>query len=150
MAKDIILNHISEAFKDVKLEDGISISQARLMDDYRDTKENIKNARSIDNEQSWTEISKDKLEKLYDAITFLDAKGLRFYLPAYMAYGILYPDTGFPIGDYAISQLEGDTMERYHIFSPEQKVVIKEFLEFTLGEGDYFDTEIALKALEYW
>jgi len=84
---ETLLSEIESAFFEVGLEDGVGLYQAEAIDNYRPEQE-IEIAKSKDRGafRSWKAIPSDLLEKHYSALCFVDSKGLRFLLPAYMTY----------------------------------------------------------------
>lgn len=76
---------IKVAFKDVKLEDGVSLRQAEVMDNYGEgvTLQEfyaLPQQEITDNSQ---EIP-DEVIKRYNYLAHMDAKGFRYYIPAFM------------------------------------------------------------------
>ena len=147
-ASDLI-NIISDAFNDVQLDDGTSITQARLLDDYINDVQSLALARDIDKEKSWEEVKDTKIEELSDGLPFLDAKGFRYYLPAFMSYALRNPCSEFLAVDSAIYNSYDDNLDRFHIFNPAQKNAIKVFLQFCI-ESKYYDTSTASEAIKKW
>jgi len=154
---DQLLELIHNAFHDVRLGAGISISQARVIDDRGSTKEE-EEARSSDKEESWTEIPDEKVEWFNDTLSFMDAKGLRFYLPAFMSYALRNPhSTSFAVDApiYALWHERGGIEYREKMFSvlnQRQKEAIYAFLLYcSVHEECNYDTNAAREAIaKYW
>lgn len=85
--RDRLIEAISLAFCDVQLEDGITLHEAIVLDDYG-TLEEQKRARLLDTEQHWSEVSERKILDCPSALSFLDQKGFLFYLPAFMTLAL--------------------------------------------------------------
>ena len=83
--KKEIISEIQSAFEGIKLDGGTSLEQARLMDNYERGVSPAEFVRLSKRETTddWSTIPGDVLDRA-DAIAFLDAKGLRYYLPALM------------------------------------------------------------------
>jgi hypothetical protein len=81
--RDEAIAQIEEAFRDTVIEDGVTLHQMDVIDDYGSEAEFIK-AKANDPEKTWQEISEEKLEKFGMSMIFLDPKGFCFYLPAFM------------------------------------------------------------------
>ena len=86
-----VIAEITSAFAGVSLGDGVTLHQARAIDDYQ-SKEHQRAVRVNDTEQSWQEISDDKMCAFDDVFNFLDAKGWVFYIPAYMIWVLRHLD----------------------------------------------------------
>jgi len=78
-----LIETIRTAFKDVALEDGIGLFEAQGLDDYK-TSEECRELRQQDAKNSWEEISVADLNTCYSSLSFFDAKGMRFHLPAFL------------------------------------------------------------------
>ncbi|MDX2240404.1 MAG: DUF6714 family protein [Leptolyngbyaceae cyanobacterium bins.302] len=80
--RSALIEKITLAFQDVVLEDGVSLHEARALDDYQDPKL----ARQVDAHIPWQEIPDEWIEKFHDVFAFMDAKGFRHAIPAYMIW----------------------------------------------------------------
>lgn len=89
--RDCLLQKIEHAFAGVTLGEGISIHQTEVLDDYGSDDELIK-ARRLDIQHDWRLLLKDERFKQIHGVggpLFLDAKGLRYYLPAYLTLMVM-------------------------------------------------------------
>lgn len=82
--KSTLIAMISEAFGDVVLGDGIGLREANAIDDYKDMAFRMKCREEDVAEGHWHRISSSVLNQYYNGLHHLDAKGMRFYLPAFM------------------------------------------------------------------
>src|SRR5450631_1381037 len=82
-ATERLIAEIRQAFHDVALGDGTGLWEAQSIDDYEDEKCQSK-ARSRDEKLDWSRISSDDLKRCDSSLSFFDANGMRFHLPAYM------------------------------------------------------------------
>ncbi len=128
-----IIEKIATTFKDVMLEDGVSIHQARALDDYEDPKE----ARLIDSEIRWQEIPDDWIDSFSDVLAFMDAKGLRHAIPAYLIWCLKYNKTGkssFQSVEYYLRPDDNGIplarRELFNLLDEAQRKVISEFIQF--------------------
>jgi hypothetical protein len=80
---DELIDLVRQAFADVKLEDGIGVRESDGIDDY-DGPEELKRLRATDEKDDWQKIPTDLLNYCNAAPSFLDAKGMRFYTPAFV------------------------------------------------------------------
>jgi len=85
--KSYLLNLIEAAFKDVTLEDGVSLHEADVIDNYGSAEERLA-ARRPDEKEDWHRLDKNELERMPWVLSFYDAKGLHFHLPAYLTMAV--------------------------------------------------------------
>lgn len=78
-----IIAEIKEAFKDVDLDDGIGLSEADALDSYADGKLR-RECRQNDEKNDWRVISSADLNKYNSSLSYFDAKGMQFHLPAFL------------------------------------------------------------------
>ena len=89
-----LLSLISDAFKGVQLEDGVSLHKTIYIDNYGDITEEEARAIEKDERHDWQKLVDDpELLNVHGigGISFFDAKGLRFHLPAYLTVAITHP-----------------------------------------------------------
>jgi hypothetical protein len=151
MNKEELIKEIEIAFKDVKLEDGVGIFEA---DEY-DARANelvIQEARKKDKSwwNEWKYIE-DKYIKYYsDVMCFMDSKGIRWVLPAYMIFAIKNFEEGYWSIDTTIYAIGRDALgyDKLDLLTLEQKKVIAKFLQYILSVGeDFIDSDFAKSAL---
>lgn len=82
-----LIAEITAAFACVSREDGITLHEAEAIDD-RKSAEECRAARQLDIEQQWQNVPEQDIWACCSALSFLDAKGFRYYLPAFMLYGL--------------------------------------------------------------
>lgn len=80
---------INCAFDGVSRGGGISLHEAEEIDCHGSLEERAR-ARLLDGETRWQEVPAETIEGLPSAPTFLDADGLRYYLPALMVWSLKY------------------------------------------------------------
>jgi hypothetical protein len=85
--RDAVIAEIKAAFDGVSREDGTTLHQAVAIDDDKSAEEELA-ARRLDQEQRWQDVSDDDIDACCPALSFLDAKGFRYYLPAFMLRGL--------------------------------------------------------------
>lgn len=146
---DILISEICEAFKRVKLEEGIGLNEAQGIDDYED-QDSCKMLREKDEKEDWSKISVQELNRCYSSLSFFDKKGMRFHLPAFMIadikdqyeYGLAFNLTN--LNEYSENQYSG--------LSPEERTVVKKFLEYMSEDEEYlFERPTIQQALVgYW
>jgi hypothetical protein len=162
-----IESEIYAAFKDVKLEDGIGYYEAGAKDDYlQPTDEKYKLEKARDERDDWRRLISDIRESdiVSDRHCFMDAKGLRFYLPFLM---IRRDTTVNSIMQFYISEFykregysKSSFTETVSMLTAEQKKCIYHFYEFLSkieNSGFYEDDlnsefatgEIAVEGFDY-
>jgi len=149
MTVDLIRNNIRAAFRNVVLGDGIGLWQAQAIDDY-ETKEFQLKARARDEKTSWLDIPDDDLSKCQSSLSFLDAEGMRFLIPAFILAELSGNINEGPI--YSLSQSVIVYPDRFRLFNAVQKQAITSYLEFCLVDANYaFDAPHIERALhEFW
>lgn len=83
--RDRVLKQIHEAFRDVKLGDGVTLHEAIAIDDGA-TEAERQIARRLDTAQRWQDVPDDQIARHEAVFSFLDVKGYVFYAPAYMCW----------------------------------------------------------------
>ncbi len=157
----LLIQQITTAFSEVTREDGTSLHEARAIDDY-EGEEGRATARLKDTDTRWQDVSDKLIEYFSDVLSFFDAKGFRYYIPAYMIWSLknyqtsqswsvdstiyaflIYKYDKFP--DY-------DPYHRFRLLNEEQSKAIANFLKFMANYcDDWVDASSANKALsEYW
>ena len=88
-----LLDSIERAFHGVELGNGVSLHEAKVVDDY-DTRAQRLAARTSDEKHDWRKLIDDpKLLQLcrLGALSFFDAAGLKFHLPACLSRAVKEP-----------------------------------------------------------
>ncbi len=89
MTKQQIINEITTAFQDVKLEDGIGLLEGNGLDDWLSGDE-LQPLRQQDERENWQNIPFEHICGTYEsAFSYIDAKGMRFLMPQYLIADIL-------------------------------------------------------------
>jgi acyl carrier protein len=136
--RPIVLAQIVKAFANVTREDGVSLHEADVIDDYGTTSERSA-ARALDTENSWQGIPDSNIAHYYWILSFLDSKGFRYYIAAYMAWTIRNFDmtdstsassTVFALCLSKEPQLKQWALERFNALNAEQSKAVARFLEY--------------------
>lgn len=144
-----LMQIIINAFQNVKLEEGIGLSEGNAIDDY-ETDEVKALCRANDEKENWQNISSADLNKYNYSLSYFDAKGMRFHLPAFMIAelkGEYFSGMAFALthlSDYAKSQFE--------LLSEDQRKVVREFLIWlsTLKDYEYNRPDIEKALKDFW
>jgi hypothetical protein len=164
--RDDIEAGIRAAFEGVRLGSGVSLRQAKAIDNYsrgltRAQFDALKQAEVTDD---WTRVPEDEVAAAY--VAHLDADGLRFYLPALMLWLLDHYDdedldwggTGMTIIGTVIALAPPQASARsrwdvYDGFSPEQRTAIASYLEALprlVGLLEQDATSVAESLGQYW
>lgn len=148
---DTLIEMIHNAFAGVKLEEGTTIHEAELEGAY--DKDEIRwNARGKDQENDWRDVPAWKIEQFHSAIRFFDAKGWRFYIPAYMSWTLKnWRTSNSQTVDsviWSFEPLEEYLIHRFNTLSNEQGASIYAFLDFFRRYTDQPETNYAIEI--YW
>jgi hypothetical protein len=143
-----VVRHIREAFRGVTLGRGVGLFEAQGLDNYSD--EATRNAyRERDEKNDWQRIPTEDLNECNSSLSFFDAEGMRFHLPAYMI-GLLNDrvDRSFL---YHLTHLDDFAKSKLADLTTEQRNAVQEFLVFLMSSADYelYRPRIE-RALSYW
>ncbi|QZZ21630.1 hypothetical protein J5X98_03990 [Leptothermofonsia sichuanensis E412] len=151
-----LIEQITKAFDGVSREDGVTLHEARVIDDWGGEEERAA-ARSLDTDQRWQDVPIEWIKQLWDAFSFLDGKGWRYYLPVWMLHALRCPHTT-SAGDSVVyscllpeePELREDMLSRFSVLTLEQSRAVCQFLRFNVayGESDEWAAQKALDA--YW
>jgi hypothetical protein len=145
-----VLNLIREAFAGVTLGEGVGLREADGLDDYADA-ETLARYREQDEKREWTAIPPADLDRYYCSLSFFDADGMRFHLPAYLVADL---EGKLQTGDalFHLVHLADGATERFSSLSAAQCAAVREFLLLRLSDPEHEFThpliETALR--EYW
>lgn len=156
--KEQVLQLIYAAFDQVKLEDGVSLHETIKIDNYGLTNEVLESQIKADERKDWKKLIDDpELIEVngIGGLSFYDAKGLRFHLPAYMCLCINHPNTEVANSlIFQLTHLETYNRERFFILTIEQRKAVKVFLNY-VRYNTGFAFEFYFKEIEsaidgYW
>ena len=144
------IGQIEAAFRNVLLEGGVTLHEAEVIDDYG-SEVDRRAAREKDPEIRWQEVPDEKIERL-QGISFLDERGFRFYIPAYMTWTLKNLEKSHSNSvDWTIHSLN-DYRRAAQVFNEEQSKAILRFLRFIVRFGGcHSDSTAAQQAIKrYW
>lgn len=158
---------IYSAFKDVKLEDGIGYYEAGALDNYlQPSDEKYKLEKAKDERDDWRELLTDirEVDFVSDRHCFMDAKGLRFYLPFLMIrrdtavnsimhfyISEFYERVGYSCSNFTetVSMLTWKQKKCiYHFYEFLNKIEDSGFYKEDLN-GEFATGEVAMKGFDY-
>jgi hypothetical protein len=151
--KSALIDEITAAFKDVSREDGVTLHEALAIDDYYGP-EGRALARAQDTEARWQEVPEEDIRVSQFVLHFLDPKGFRYYLPAYLVWYLRNMDNEdpdfwsntFDSVDFVLAAgYRGDIGDHYLSFfallTPEQSKAIAHFLAFQARSEDALEAQ---------
>jgi hypothetical protein len=149
MCINFIKEEITLAFNGVRLEDGIGLWEAQVIDDYG-AKDEQSYARLKDEKNDWKSISGSDLFICDSSLSFMDAKGMRFHIPAFILGEIEGNTNTSPI--YHLTQVVTNKPELFGEFNAKQKAAVAKYLKWCVRQEHYrIDKYHITRALnEFW
>jgi len=131
---------ICEAFKDVKLGDGVGLKEAQAIDDYKDTLTKAA-YRAEDEKDDWRKIPVSELNRCHSSLSFFDAEGMRFHLPAFLIAelsGNRLESGGCYCFDMVsrLSTVSGWQEKNFSLLTEQQRNAVREFLNYAIDDED--------------
>lgn len=148
MDRDGISHQITDAFSGVVLGSGIGLWEAQAIDDY-ESKNTQEKSREKDEKENWKLLRPDVLQRCHSSLSFFDADGMRFHLPAFIIES-LNNEVDDPI--FHLTQLDDYAKSKLSTLNDAQQQAITMYLNWCLEQDDYgFEHTTIKKALnEYW
>ena len=145
---DKVANRINEAFSNVTLGNGIGLWEAQAIDDY-ESEEVQKQKRAQDEKDDWSVFSSSELQRCHSSLSFFDADGMRFHLPAFII-GSMKDEVDDPI--FHLTHLDDYAKSKLTSLSNEQILAVESYLNWCLDNPDYqYEYPMIKRALnEYW
>ena len=139
---------IEAAFAGVTLGGGVGLQEAQGLDDYADAA-TCAAYRANDEKDDWHRIPTEALNHCNSSLSFFDAEGMRFHLPAYLLAD-LRGDYGFGMA-FCLTQTS-DYDRYFRLLSDAQRSAVRAFLLHIADDPEYeFDRPHIVRALnEYW
>jgi hypothetical protein len=129
-----LIEKITAAFDGVSRQDGISLHAARALDDYSSLEEAKKIGQKMDLDTKWQEVPDEWIMKFHDIFPFLDPKGFRYYIPAYMVWSLKEPKASESnsLGSllWAFENKNRYFKPHFEMLNQEQLQVFADFTEF--------------------
>ena len=128
--REKLILEIKEAFKNVKLEDGIGIFEADELDACSSDKK-IQKAKIKDRSwwNDWKNIEEKHIAYYSSVMCFMDSKGIKWAIPAYMIYALNNYENGSFSVDTTIYAIERGARgyDELDLFTIEQKKLLLNF-----------------------
>lgn len=141
---------IREAFQGVTLGDGIGLLEAQGMDGGGD-EGTLKRYREGDEKEGWSGIPVAKLNRCFSSLSFFDAEGMRFHLPAFLVADLNGTYDQEII--FYLTYTGYNAQARFDVLSPDQREAVRQYLLCQVRQrpDDDFDVPIIQQTLEtYW
>ncbi len=146
---DKLCERVREAFRGVRLGVGVGLFEGQAIDDY-ETPEVRGRQRAKDEKEFWDRIETKHLNACHSSLSFFDALGMRFHLPAFIIAD-LKGEFGMGMA-FTLTYLNEYSRSKFGLLNHEQRSVVREYLQFLRedpdSEFDYADIDRALN--EYW
>ena len=146
---DPLCSLIREAFAGVKLGDGVGLQQAQGLDDYEDDA-TCARYRENDEKDDWSRIPVGELNRCNSSLSFFDAEGMRFHLPAYLIADL---QGAYKFGmAFCLTHLSDLRTSQFALLSEPQRSAVRAFLLHIAEDPGYeFERPHIIRALEdYW
>lgn len=135
--RQALIDEISHAFDGVRRGNGITLHQARVLDDYWEDAEKEAEARAEDTDTRWQDVPDAWMEEFGDDLPFInDPEGFRYYIPAFMIWTLKYYTSSDSVVTSAVAETLGyrpsdpDRLRRYSLLTNEQRRAVAHFLAF--------------------
>ena len=144
-----LIEFISHAFEGVSLGDGIGLYQAQAIDDYKSKDEELL-VRGTDEKLNWKSISSVSLNKCNSSLSFFDAEGMRFHLPAFLISD-LKGEYGFGV-EFCLTHLSEYSKAQFSLLSQVQREAVRMLLNFyiTTPDCEFYTIDMANAFLGFW
>lgn len=147
---DDLCEIIRDAFAGVKLGKGIGLQEGQGLDDYEDDK-TCAGHRARDEKEDWSRIPPSELNRCSSSLSFFDAEGMRFHLPAYLIADLqgLYTSANSVV--FHLTYPSSLTSGKFALFSPAQRSAVRAYLLHVSVTEEHRFGRADKRALEgYW
>jgi len=144
-----LCDRVREAFSNVTLGVGVGLFEGQAIDDY-ETEIIRRQNRDKDEKEAWERIEVKHLNACYSSLSFFDALGMRFHLPAFIIADLKGEyDMGM---EFTLTHLDAYTREQFHLLNQEQRQVVREYLLFMREdpESEFYYADIDRALSNYW
>ncbi|MBX3442544.1 MAG: hypothetical protein KF774_09050 [Planctomyces sp.] len=127
-----LLGLVRRAFQGVALGEGRGLREADGLDDYADAR-TLAAYRAQDEKRDWSAIPAADLNRHCCGLSFFDAEGMRFHLPAYLIAELEDQlDTASIV--FHLTCMAGGTDSRFDALSAAQRDAVRQFLLMVLSD----------------
>lgn len=148
--KDRVLDLVRRAFRGVTLGNGVGLHQGQGLDDYADDR-TLVSLRARDEKNDWSAIPVADLDGYYSSLSFFDAEGMRFHLPAYLVADLEDALQTADVLFHLVYMAQG-AESRFDTLSPAQREAVRQFLMLRLSDHhrQFSHTMIEAALSNYW
>jgi len=141
---------IRKAFHGVTLGDGVGLMEAQGLDAYAGPA-TLAEYRSQDEKDDWSAIPVSELNSCSSSLSFFDAEGMRFHLPAYLIADLEGQLTTVSL-EFHLTYTGDNALSRFSQLSDSQHNAVREYLLLRLSDSNYeFERPMIQEALNsYW
>lgn len=159
--RSALVVEITAAFDGVSREDGTTLHEAEAMDEWKSDEEQ-RAARRLDREARWQDVPDDDISACCSALSYLDGKGFRYYIPAFMVYGLRHwgddPNGVLSSCDYhllhdypkSLRKSEPAAIAGKYQFTDAQSRAVARFLRFIIDFDRMAGDRPTVEAVERW
>jgi len=147
-AAEAVRDAIETAFAQTSLGSGVGLYEGQAIDGYAD-EATRRHERARDEVDNWRSIPNDRLRQCSSSLSFFDAEGMRFHLPAFLL-AELQGEFGYNLMFHLAQHTD---YERYFgLLNEPQREAVRAFLLLVRDEPEYaMDYEHIDRALiEFW
>ncbi len=132
---DRVLALVRSAFRGVTLGNGAGLRQSQGLDDYADEC-TLASYRAQDEKNDWSAIPVAELDRCYSSLSFFDAEGMRFHLPAYLVADLEDSlQTADVLFHLVLFHLVYTDQGRFDTLSTAQREAVRQFLLLRLSDN---------------
>jgi hypothetical protein len=131
--KDRVLSLIRSAFRGVTLGKGVGLRQGQGLDDYADDRA-LASYRAQDEKNDWSAISVIDLDRCYSSLSFFDADGMRFHLPAFLVADLEGSLQTADVLFHLVYTAQG-AASQFETLSPAQREAVRQYLLLRLSDN---------------
>lgn len=148
--KERVLGLVRRAFQAVTLGEGVGLRQGQGLDDYADAR-TLASYRAQDEKHDWSTIPVADLDGCYSSLSFFDADGMRFHLPAYLVADLQDRLQTADVLFHLVYAADG-AASRFDTLSPDQREAVREFLLLRLSDAhrEFEHPMIEAALRDYW
>ncbi len=159
--RSALIAEITAAFDGVPREDGTTLHEAEAMDDWKSPNEQ-RAARRLDLEARWQDVPDDDIFVCCSALSFLNETGFRYYIPAFMVYGLKHWGDDWNgilnsceyhlLHEYPKSLRKSDpaSIASKYQFTNAQSRAVARFLRFIVDFDEVAGGKATVEAVEKW
>lgn len=148
--KERVLDLVRSAFCGVILGNGVGLREGQGLDDYAGAR-TLASYRAQDEKTDWSAIPFSDLDSCYSSLSFFDADGMRFHLPAYLVADL---QDSLQTADvlFHLAYTVHGARSQFDTLSPAQHEAVRQFLLLRLSDNHReFDHPMIEEALNnYW